>query len=79
MEPVFFLHIVFSLFPRWAFKSASYRQSCQLGGGGARAAPPPASSLLSVISVCHVAGDDQSTGEDLVRREEAVQMPKRCI
>lgn len=38
-----------------------------------------ASSPLSAVSVCHVAGDDQRTGEDLVRGEEAVQMPKYCI
>lgn len=38
-----------------------------------------ASSPLSAIRVCHVAGDDERTGEDLVRREEAVQVPKYCV
>lgn len=35
--------------------------------------------LLGAISVCHVVGDDDRTGEDLVRGEEAAQMPKHCM
>lgn len=35
--------------------------------------------LLSASSVCHVGGDDHRTGEDLVRGEEAAQMPKHCL
>lgn len=61
-------------------KSSAVIRSAVLGG---RQVSPSLSLQLhpphSAIRVCHVVGDDERTGEDLVRREEAVQVPKYCV